>query len=179
MSPAASSAPPSSLLSELLTKLLMDRRTPDEKRLVAFLKQGEGFSWPQVDQLLQVRMRVWRKQLQIYEEGETTEASTADTDMDGEKKVGRKRGRSESVTPPLTSSSSSSSSSKLPVDEYGVRRYDGFDFSVWHGVNHVTSGFFGLSPYDRLVLLKNLCEYHLSVSPDFAATVRDVLPPDA
>lgn len=160
--------------AELLTKLLISRNSAEEKKMVAFLRKGEGFSWSELEELLTQRMRVWHTELQRVDEGQEAEDQVIEMESAASSKAARgskKRQRGSSPSQDLSSSSSSSSTS--------APHYTGFDFSVFNGENPLSSlSYSELSPYQRLLLLKALCDYHLSVSPDFQSTVRDVLPRD-
>ena len=131
-----------------------------------------------MEQLLTQRMRVWHQELQRVEEGRDAEPVIAADEAESSSsakggKGGKKKQRGASPSQDLSSSSASSSSPAASL------HYTGLDFSVFDGENPLsTLSYSDLTPYQRLLLLKSLCDYHLSVSPDFQSTLRDVLPRD-
>ena len=154
-------------MRELLTKLLIARRSAEDNRLVALLKKGEAFSAPHLNALIHDKLTRWK---QRWEDGD--EAQEEGGEGQGEGEDGAPGGGGESI---------------IDSDH---REYDGPDFDSFgelpSSLSFAASAsasaacvFFSLSVVQRVVLLRCLCDEHLSFSASFASTVRSVLPRDA
>ena len=140
-------------MRELLTKLLIQRRTDDDNRLVGLLRKGEGFSDEHITALLRDKLKRWLRRWQDGADGVGSDKEDGEAG-DGEGAI---------------------------VDD-PHREYDGPDFDSFGELPALDDGAFSfssLSVYQRVVLLHCLCDEHLSFSDSFATTVRAVQPRDA
>ena len=180
-------------LSELLTRLLLRRRTASDNKVAWSLRRGEGFTFEHIAVLVRHRLDGWWKRWEGAADGLTAadmdedEAPEAEADLqlaedaegwqreEGEEEEEEEEEEHTAVNAVALTGSAESS--------HQPQEYTGPDFASFGPLPPPplpsSFSFFSLRLRQRVVLLHCLCDDHLSFSPSFASTVRSVQPRDA